>query len=278
MNVTPATEQTEATKAITALRKRLSRWELDHLRAHCAVLAERLEGAQERIDSLEFENDRAWRTAESWRENAIQLVNDLQDEGQEVGLTQNGVLVVMPQAAATAAATPAATNALAHAIAPIGTHLPAEGGTLGAIIAQRDGSTYGLIVADSLHEYTGEWGNYGAEIEGAKGPNGAANTGAMLAAGSPIAQAVRTLTIAGHTDWYIPSRLEMLALYESLPELFSKDTYYWTSSQSSRYGAWCQDFEYGHSSAGIKGNEFRAHPVRNFILRRPLVITHGGGA
>ena len=139
------------------------------------------------------------------------------------------------------------------------------GGTLGAIIARR-GTTYGLIVADASHEYTGEWGNYGAETEGAKGPDGAANTAAMLAAGSPIAQAVRALAIAGHSDWHIPSRLEMLALYESSPELFSKDSYYWTSSQSSRHDAWCQDFEYGDSTANFKVTEFRARPVRRVQL------------
>lgn len=156
---------------------------------------------------------------------------------------------------------------LHHTTPPIGTHLPDQGGTLGAIIARRDGTTYGLIVADSLHERTGEWGNYGTEIEGAKGPNGAANTGAMAAAGSPIAQAVRALTLAGHSDWYIPSRLEMLALYECSPELFSKDSYYWTSSQFSRNRAFCQAFEYGYSHAYGKGDEFRARPVRSIQLQ-----------
>jgi len=173
----------------------------------------------------------------------------------------------MPDAQPAASTTDAVANALAHAFNPIGTHLPDQGGTLGAIIARRDGTTYGLIVADSLHEYTGEWGNYGTEIEGAKGPNGAANTGAMMAAGSPIAQSVRALTLAGHSDWYIPSRLEMLALYESSPELFSKDSYYWTSSQYSRDSAWCQDFECGSSHADRKDHEFRARPVRSIQLQ-----------
>ena len=173
----------------------------------------------------------------------------------------------MPDAQPTASTTDAVASALAHAITPIGTHLPDQGGTLGAIITRRDGTTYGLIVADALHEYTGEWGNYGTEIEGAKGPDGAANTAAMLATGSPIAQGVRALNSAGHSDWYIPSRLEMLALYEYSPELFSKDSYYWTSSQCSRYYAWCQDFEYGCSGTCSKGYEFRARPVRSIQLQ-----------
>lgn len=263
----PAKEQATATKTIAALRKRLSRWELDHLRTHSAELANRLAIADERIAVLEAENYRAWRTADSWHEEAMQLVNELQDEGKEVGLTQSGALVVMPEEQPAASATDAITNALAHAFTPIGTHLPVQGGTLGAIIARRDGTTYGLIVADSLHECTGKWGNYGTEIEGAKDPDGAANTAAMLAAGSPIAQAMKAITIDGHADWHIPSRLEMLALHESSPELFSKDSHYWTSSQYSRHSAFCQVFEYGYSYANFKDHEFRARPVRSIQLQ-----------
>lgn len=263
----PATEEATATKTIAALRKRLSRWELDHLRNHCAELADKAETAQQRVEELEEEVRNAWRWGEHWRDQSQELVTELQEAGKTVGLTIDGELVMMPETQPGASATDPIANALAHAIIPIGTHLPAEGGTLGAIIAKRDGSTYGLIVAESLHEYTGEWGNYGTEIEGTKGPNGAANTGAMLAAGSPIAKAVRTLTIAGHSDWYIPSRLEMLALYESSPELFSKGSYYWTSSQYSRGDAWCQDFEYGLSLACLKVSEFRARPVRRIQLQ-----------
>ncbi|MBD9395162.1 DUF1566 domain-containing protein [Acidovorax sp. ACV01] len=155
-----------------------------------------------------------------------------------------------------------------HSVPAIGSHIPEQGGTLGAILAHPDGSgLYGLIVADAAHDVTGKWGEYGQDVPGAKGPDGAANTQAMLAAGSPIAQAVRALNIEGHTDWFIGSRLQMLALYEASPGLFDKDSWYWTSSQSSRYDAWCQGFEYGSSDAGYKVSEFRARPVRSIQLQ-----------
>lgn len=93
----PAIAQAEATKAITTLRKRLDRWELGHLRTHCAELALRLETALERIDALESEASRAWDAADSWREDAMQMVNELQDKGKAIGLTQSGELVVMPE-------------------------------------------------------------------------------------------------------------------------------------------------------------------------------------
>lgn len=149
----------------------------------------------------------------------------------------------------------------------IGTRCFALGGTLAAILARPDGTTYGLIVADAAHDVTSTWGEYGQDVPGAKGPDGAANTQAMLAAGSPLAQAVRALNIEGHTDWFIASRLQMLALYEASPELFSKDHWYATSSQCSRNTAWCQAFEYGSSTAYDKDDEFRARPVRSVQLQ-----------
>ncbi|BEP93253.1 hypothetical protein GmRootA79_16370 [Acidovorax sp. A79] len=91
----PAAPSAEVTKAIAALRKRLHRWELEHLRKHAAELADKLELAQERIEGLESEVSRAWDTAESWRMDAMDLVNDLQEAGKEVGLTMGGALVVM---------------------------------------------------------------------------------------------------------------------------------------------------------------------------------------
>lgn len=150
----------------------------------------------------------------------------------------------------------------------IGTRCFALGGTLGAIVGRPDGSgIYGLIVADAAHDVTGTWGEYGQDVPNAKGPDGAANTQGMLAAGSPIAQTVRAFNIEGHTDWFIPSRLQMLALYEASPDLFDKDSWYWTSSQYSRGTAWCQDFEYGYSSAYGKDDELRARPVRSIQLQ-----------
>ena len=176
------------------------------------------------------------------------------------------------QPTATAAAIPsgitlATTTATGQTIpVAIGTHCFALGGTLGAILARPDGTVYGLIVADAEHDVRGQWGEYSKDVPRAKGLDGAANTTAMLAAGSPIAEAVRAVTIDGHTDWHIGSRLEMLALYESVPDLFNKDSWYWTSSQYSRCSAFCQHFGYGDSRADGKDSEFRARPVRSIQL------------
>lgn len=84
-------------KTIAALRKRLERWELEHLRMHAASLSEQLEAAQERFEALQAETSRAWDTAESWRMDAMDLVTDLEEAGKTVGLTQGGQLVVMQE-------------------------------------------------------------------------------------------------------------------------------------------------------------------------------------
>ncbi len=91
------THPTLTKSEVNAIRKRLDRWELDHLRKLAQEQADRLEAAQERIEALESEASRAWDTAESWRMDAMDLVNDLEKAGRTVGLTQSGQLVAMAQ-------------------------------------------------------------------------------------------------------------------------------------------------------------------------------------
>lgn len=81
-------------KTIAALRKRLERWELDHLRALSVSLHQQLEIANERAEQLQSDLDHAWRNAEAWQDNAMELVKQLEAEGQTVGLTITGALVV----------------------------------------------------------------------------------------------------------------------------------------------------------------------------------------
>jgi hypothetical protein len=73
---------------LRSLQRRLERWELNHLRQLAAELHERLERAED-------EARRAWESAEFWRENAMQLQEELMDEGATIGLTKEGQLVVV---------------------------------------------------------------------------------------------------------------------------------------------------------------------------------------
>ena len=69
------------------------------------------------------------------------------------------------------------------------------------------GKRYLNITAGAVHELVGAWGKYGEKIEGADSfTNSRANTEAMAAAGSELAQKVLALDIEGFTDWAIPAR------------------------------------------------------------------------
>lgn len=96
MQATPATQQAtqaDTKKTIAALRKRLNHWELEHLRALSASLSDQLEAANDRIEALQSDLASAWRNAEAWQDDAMELVKQLEEEGQTVGLTITGALV-----------------------------------------------------------------------------------------------------------------------------------------------------------------------------------------
>lgn len=153
-----------------------------------------------------------------------------------------------------------------------GTLLATHGGHFGAILrgAAADGSQdYALIVADASAEIEdATWSKDYTTIAGADSKtDGQANTDAMAAAGLQLALRIKALDLGGHTDWYLPAAAELRALSATVPELFQQKDWYWSSTQYSRYDAWCQGFEYGDSYASGKDNECRARPVRRVQLQ-----------
>lgn len=77
-------------RIIANLKRRLDRWELDHLRSLAAQQADR-------IERLETELEIAQQNAEFWHEQATNMVRELQADGETVGITQSGALVLVPQ-------------------------------------------------------------------------------------------------------------------------------------------------------------------------------------
>ncbi|MDF3936697.1 DUF1566 domain-containing protein [Pseudomonas citronellolis] len=83
---------------------------------------------------------------------------------------------------------------------------PYGGGFVSGYYMQ-DGKRHVSITSGAEHELVGEWGEYGVKIEGADSlTDSRANTEAMAAAGSELAQQVLALKIGGHADWAIPAR------------------------------------------------------------------------
>lgn len=79
------------------------------------------------------------------------------------------------------------------------------------------GLEYRIITAGAEHELHGAWGKYGDKVDGADSfIDGRANTEAMAAAGSELAQKALALSIAGYSDWAIPARDQQELQYRHL--------------------------------------------------------------
>lgn len=94
--------------------------------------------------------------------------------------------------------------------------------------------------------------------------DGAANTTALLATGKdhPAAQWARAYSADGHTDFFLPAKLDLVMAHICAPQLFNKSGWYWTSTQGSRSGAFVQDFEHGGSGWSNKDYEHRVRAFR----------------
>lgn len=79
--------------------------------------------------------------------------------------------------------------------------------------------------------------------------DGRANTAALLASGQdhPAANYCKAYTADGHTDFFLPARLDLVMAHICAKSIFNTEGYYWTSTQTSRDDAFVQDFEYGDS-------------------------------
>lgn len=141
---------------------------------------------------------------------------------------------------------------------------PQEGGTYIGIKATPDGKAYHLVAAIGAHELEDQtWGEYGKHIDGADSyHDGRANTEAMAAAGSALAQKILALDVAGHTDWALPSQADGHLLAANAKHLMNQDDWYWLSTHYSASYAWYQDFHDGSQLTDSKACEFRAVPVR----------------
>jgi hypothetical protein len=181
-------------------------------------------------------------------------------------------MVQLLMAGMLAQALPPAANVQAVASGPIpalGEYWPGQGGFNGGLVAARgDVPAHYLIIAkDDLGKH--EWGGRGKESEATSKTDGLANTQALYADDRddhPAADACAEHQADGHDDFYLPACGELYHCWLNVPELFAKDTWYWSSSQRSAYVAFYMSFAGGYQGYGDKGHELRGRPVRRFFI------------
>ena len=112
--------------------------------------------------------------------------------------------------------------------------------------------------------------------------DGLANSGRISDDNHPAAQFCRGLRIAGHDDWYLPSRDELAMLWRNLgpnrkntPGLFQKgaaeafaEDWYWSSTEHASYSgyAWVVYFVDGGQGSYGKGYGFGVRAVRRLKI------------
>jgi Protein of unknown function (DUF1566) len=157
----------------------------------------------------------------------------------------------------------------------IGAEWPGQGGIYAGVLRGENGAPdYHLIIAtdpagaiDSI-----AWGGAGKNEPGAlSNLDGMANTEALACSrhSHPAAEWTRSLTIDGHSDYYLPARHELRLSYLNAPELFETDAWYWSSTQGAAISdyAWMQDFSDGSQNYRLKSSEYRARAVRRLIIQ-----------
>lgn len=145
----------------------------------------------------------------------------------------------------------------------------------GKVFYVTDGGLHGLEAApfDQVVPFNPGvgWGCMDTLIPGAEKTaigSGEQNTADILAgcADTPIAAEVAaTYTLNGFSDWFLPSKDELMWLYvnRSFVGGFAENTY-WSSSQVCARTAWVQDFRFGIEANGAKDVMRGVRAIRAF--------------
>jgi hypothetical protein len=155
-----------------------------------------------------------------------------------------------------------------------------QGGIIFYILQSGDtgyvaGETHGLIAAPNDQSATQGWGCSGTLISGADGTaigTGAQNTIDIVAGcNTPNIAAIvcANLILNGYSDWYLPSKNELLLMYSNLMVNsiggFS-GSFYWSSSEYDATHAWYCNFGGGNIGYNqiTKGPICAVRPARTF--------------
>lgn len=173
--------------------------------------------------------------------------------GFSIDVACDGAAPAPPRAASDATEPPAA-----------GELWPGQGGRFICTLPALLGLPTRHLVFGEAEEESLKWGPTGEFPGAASHHDGAANTKALIAAGTGYKAAhwAASQRADGHDDFHLPSRLDLLMAYICAPKLFKTSGYYWSSTQLSRSSAFVQGFEYGYSGWSDKDDDCRVRACR----------------
>ncbi len=150
-----------------------------------------------------------------------------------------------------------------------------EGGIIAYIFQPGDpgysaGQVHGLIAAPAdqsqgIQWYNGTYGNLGTATELSTGKVNTDSIIILQGSGSYAARKCHDLALRGFTDWFLPSRDELMLLYinRSIIGGFSSEEY-WSSSEGSDYSSWTLNFADGSEIGSDKSSLHYVRAVRSF--------------
>jgi hypothetical protein len=147
----------------------------------------------------------------------------------------------------------------------------------GGIVFQVNLDGTGLVAAMEDLPSTYQWGCSQSELFGADGiaiGTGYQNTlDIVVGCSETNSAAYQSLnaTIEDYTDWYLPSKHELIELYNTIGNGGSEtnvggfqNNSYWSSSEGSYNNAWYLHFGNGATTANWKGGEKSVRIIRSF--------------
>ena len=157
-----------------------------------------------------------------------------------------------------------------HSVPELGAEWPGQGGFNAGLVAARDDvpAHYLIVAAKDVGDH--EWGGRGIEVKGLGKTDGYTNAQVLIGNEDetkyPASNACAEYQADGHHDFYLPAAAELYHCWLNVPELFAKDTWYWSSSQRSAHSAFTMYFGGGGQDDDAKSHELRVRPVRRLFI------------
>ncbi|RKW12315.1 MAG: DUF1566 domain-containing protein [Capnocytophaga sp.] len=151
-----------------------------------------------------------------------------------------------------------------------------QGGRVAYLLREGDpgyvaGASHGLLIPleEDLPQDALQWGCVGTLLGQTRGglAEGQRNTrllSSSCASAGSIGAYIQQYNAGGHSDWYIPSIAELLAIYEHKSLLHLPNEAYWTSSEKDHWQSYGISLARGRLQSFSKNEAKKLLPIRTF--------------